>query len=265
MRATWELIAGGFRRHSRYRLAILTSMLANIVFGMIRASLLVAAIETAGVEVAGYDRMTAITYVWVGQALIGPIDIWGSSATEIGVRIKQGGFVTDLLRPTHPLVQWLCQDLGRAASQIVPRFIPMLMVGALLTGLVLPVHPGRWLMFLVSLVLAVLLTHTVWVMVNLLALWVVEVRGYWLAAMVVINLMSGFLIPVQWFPGWLRWIADHSPFPSMYQAPIDMLTGLARGREAITLATQLGWTLVILVAAWWMLARGARKVEVQGG
>ncbi|WP_203567202.1 ABC transporter permease [Aestuariimicrobium ganziense] len=265
MRATWELTAGGFRRHSRYRMGILAAMVANIMFGMIRASLLVATIEAAGAPVAGYDRLTAITYVWIGQALLGPIDLWGGSGWEMNNRVKQGDLVTDLLRPVHPLLQWTAQEVGRAASQVLPRFVPMLVVGALLTGLRLPTEPLSYLLFLWALLVAVVLSHTAWLLVGLLALWVVEVRGYLVAMMVVANLFSGLLIPVQWFPTWARGVIDHSPFRHMFQTPIDLLTGLADGRRLVLLAEQLAWALTLLALAALVLRRGGRKLEVQGG
>ncbi len=260
MRAYWELAKGGYRRYARYRTAILAALIANGAFGFIRASLLMTAITTAGTAVGGYDLQQASTYVWIGQGLLGAIPLWG--VTEIAERVKSGEIAMDFLRPVTALGQWWAADLGRAASQVIPRLVPMLAVGALTTGLALPGHPLPYLLFVVSLILAVSLTFLAWTLVNLLALWVVEIRGYHALFMMVMNLLTGLLVPVSWFPGWLRTLADATPFPSMFQTPIDVVMGVA-GLEAIGL--QAAWLVVLVGAAQLMLHRGTRKLVIHGG
>lgn len=265
VRALWELVIGGFRRWARYRVATLTALLANSVFGLIRASLLLAAVQAAGGTVNGYTAASAATYVWVTQAMLGPVELWGSYPREVGLRIKSGDFAVDLLRPAHPLAQWWATDLGRGASQLLPRFIPMMLVGAVTTGLVLPTQPWLWLAFLCSMVLANTLCLFCWLVVNLLGLWLVDIRGFLVFFMVVFNTLSGFLVPVQWFPHWLRTLVEHTFLPSMWQTPADLATGLARGRVLEVLTTQLGWVLVLGLVVVLVLRWGTRSLEVQGG
>ncbi|MGJ6981507.1 ABC transporter permease [Aestuariimicrobium soli] len=265
MRAVGELVLGGFRRWARYRVATLTALVANTVFGLIRASLVTGTVRAAGGEVNGYTAAAATTYVWVTQAMLGPIELWGQFPREVGQRIKSGDLAVDLLRPAHPLLQWWATDLGRAASQLLPRFVPMLVIGALTTGLVLPRNPLVWLAFLVSMVLANTLCLLCWLTINLLGLWLVDIRGFLVFFMVVFNTLSGFLVPVQWFPSWLRTFVDHTFLPSMWQTPADLATGLAAGNELQVLAVQAGWVVALTVLVALVLRAGTRHLEVQGG
>lgn len=260
MRAYWELAKGGYHRYARYRAAIVAALVANGCFGFIRASLLMTTITTVGGAVGGYDLAQASTYVWLGQGLLGAIPMWG--VTEIGARVKSGDIAIDLLRPVATLGQWWAADLGRAASQLLPRCVPMLAVGALTTGLALPLAPGPYLLFVISLVLGISLAFFGWCLVNLLALWVVEVRGYYAVFMIVMNLLTGLLVPVSWFPDWLRIIANATPFPSMFQTPIDVIMGLAGLRE---IGVQFLWLVVLIGVAQLMLHRGTRKLVINGG
>lgn len=265
MRLFAELVLSGFRENIRYRMGMLAAVVANVVFGIIRASLLFATIRASGSPVAGYDLAAAATYVWVGQGLIGPIDIWSSASVRTANRIKSGDLAIDLLRPVNPLFSWWAVDLGRMLSALPTRFLTMLVLGAVITGIRLPSSPLAWLAFLVSLVLATSAVMLFFHCVVLGGLWWVETRGQRAFAMVVVNLLSGFLIPVQWFPSWLATIARWSPFPSMMQAPVDMLTGLASGRVLSTLALQLVWVVVLAAVAGLILREGAKRMEVQGG
>jgi ABC-2 type transport system permease protein len=104
------------------------------------------------------------------------------------------------------------------------------------------------------------------IMVNLLAFWILETRGILTVYTGVMNLLSGFLIPIVWFPDWLLAIARATPFPSMVQTPIDTLSGRVPPMEALgDMAVQCGWVVVLGVAAWTMLRVGTRSLEVQGG
>jgi ABC-2 type transport system permease protein len=81
-------------------------------------------------------------------------------------------------------------------------------------------------------------------------------------AMIVANLLSGFIVPLAFFPDWLETIANATPFPSMVQTPIDVFIGQA---GATAMVVQLFWCVVLLAACRAVFAAGTRKVVVQGG
>lgn len=261
VRAFWELAASSFRRYLRYRTAIVATMITNCVFGLVRASLLMTAVDGAGGEIAGYDALRASSYVWLGQCLVGVVSLW--AVGEIAQRIKAGDVAVDLLRPLPPVLGWLAAEYGRAGSALLVRVLPMLALGALTTGLSLPIDPGLWLLGLVSLLLAVTIAFQGLLLVNLAALWVLEVRGYINLYVIVMNLFCGLIVPVSWFPDWLLAISLATPFPSMFQAPIDLAMGV--GSAPATLAIQLFWVLVLGGVAQLVLQRGLTRVVIQGG
>lgn len=266
MRAYWELAKSGFRRYSRYRTAVAASAFTNTVFGLIRASLLLTAIRIAGRPVGGYDALQAATYVWLGQALLGPIDIWGATSGEIGERVKSGDIAVDLLRPTSYLGQLWATNMGRAAFEFLPRALPPLIIGALLTGLYVPTSPLAYALGLVSLIMATTLCLFFFAAVQLTALWFVENRGFVNVIVPIQQVLSGFLVPVGWFPGWLLAIATFSPFPSMFQTTVDVLTERLRGPSLLAgLAVQAGWTILAGAGCAAMLRAGRRKLVIQGG
>lgn len=261
VRALWELAAASFRRQLRYRVAIVATMLTNVVFGLVRASLLLAAVAGAGGMIAGYDALQASTYVWLGQCLVGVIPMWAS--TEIAQRIKAGDIAVDLLRPVPPVAGWLAAELGRAGSALLVRVAPMLLLGAVTTGIAIPGHVGDWLLGLVSVALAVTLAFQGWLLINLAALWVLEVRGYLNLYMIVMNLFCGLIVPVSWFPDWLYLICRLTPFPSMFQSPIDVVLG--NGTPWLTIGVQIVWVVALGLVAQTVLRRGLTRMVVQGG
>ena len=64
----------------------------------------------------GYDTSDAVTYVWLGQALLMTVAIWGGGTTDdLAERIRSGDIAIDLYRPVGLVPWYLASDLGRAA------------------------------------------------------------------------------------------------------------------------------------------------------
>lgn len=264
MRTYFQLALAGFRRYSTYRMAILAGVFTQSVFGFIRVSVLFAAIAVAGGELAGYDRQQASTYVWLGQALLAPLALFGWS--ELADRIKNGDIAVDLARPVDVQLAWWAADFGRALFQLLTRGLAPLAIGALTVGIALP---GSWTAYplgVVSVVLGVSLSFILRFGVNLVAFWTIDIRGFIGLYFVVVAPFSGLFIPVHLFPDWLTTIAYATPFPSLLQSPIDVLSGRVLGVEALSVvASQVGWLLLLTVFTRWLMSRAARKLVVQGG
>ncbi len=239
-------------------------MTTNSVFGLIRAAVLLAAIASAGTSIGGYTAPMAVAFVWWGQALLGTVNLWGFH--DVKERVRTGDIAIDFLRPINPQVAYLASDLGRAGVNMLGRGLPALLVGALLFDLAWPPGWLSWLLGLLSIVLAVVVAFAGNFIVNLLAFWLVEVRGVQLVWMIVAGFFCGLYLPVPWFPDWLRTIAQWSPFPSMLQIPLDLLSGRVMGPEmAPAVAVQVFWAITLLGLGQVVLRAGRRHLEVQGG
>jgi ABC-2 type transport system permease protein len=87
-----QLARAGYRRYASYRQASLAGLATNLVFGLLRAAVLVAVLAERG-TVAGYDVSAAVTYVWLAQGLLSVVLLWGD--TELSRRIRTGDVVVD--------------------------------------------------------------------------------------------------------------------------------------------------------------------------
>jgi len=67
--------------------------LTNTVFGVVKASIVLAAIAAAGGTVAGYDAQQGATYSWLCQALVATVGMFGWR--ELADRIRRCGLVDD--------------------------------------------------------------------------------------------------------------------------------------------------------------------------
>jgi ABC-2 type transport system permease protein len=262
-RLFFELARRGYRRYAAYPGATWAGVFTNTFFGFLLAYILLAVFrerETVG----SYDARDAVTYVWVAQGMLMTIYIWGWY--EVALRVQSGDVATDLQRPLDLQAYWLAQDLGRAAYHAVFRGIPPFLVGALAFDVLVPRDPQVWLAFVVSVVLAVVVSFAFRFLFNLAAFWLLDYRGVGVLAMVASTFFSGQIVPIAFFPDWLRVLAWALPFASMVQAPIEVFLGHARGFElAGLLALQTTWAVVLLGLGRLVLAAGLRKLVIQGG
>jgi ABC-2 type transport system permease protein len=242
--ALLALATAGFRRLATYRQATVAAATTNTVFGFLRCSVLLATIAGSGAAVAGgYDAPRLALYCWGSQGLIGVVGLWGW--TELGDRIRSGDVVGDLLRPLHPVLSYLAVDLGRAAHAALTRFTVPVLVGALTFPLYAPASLVTYPCFAVSVLLAVVVCFGGRYLVNAAAYWLLDVRGVTTLWLLATTTMAGLAFPLHFLPGGLRtllWVA--TPFPSMLQAPLDVL--VERGAPGPLLAGQAAWAVVLL-------------------
>jgi len=255
-----QLLRAGFRRHATYRQATLAGLTTNVVFGLLRTAVLVAVLAQRG-TVAGYDVATAVTYVWLGQGLLTVVLLWGH--TELSRRIRSGDVVIDLGRPWDLQAALLAADLGRAGFAVGTRLLPPAAFGALVFGFRWPEHLATYGLFAVSTVLAVMVSFGVRFLLNASAFWLLDARGVLGVWGVAGGLLSGLVLPLAWFPDWARAVLWWTPFPALFQTPIDVFT--ERGSALALIAHQVLWVALLLAAGRVVLARGARRLVVQGG
>ena len=260
MRLYWEVARRGFRRYATYRGATFAGVFTNSIFGFMMAYVFIA-LHRGRPVIAGWNVSDTLTYNWIAQGLLMVVNVWGWS--EISLRVRTGDIVTDFSRPYDFQLYWLAQDQGRAFFHLLFRGIPPFVVGALVFSLRLPHHPYTWILFLVSVSLAVAVSFSVRFMLNLAAFWILDDRGVYGLCASVWLVLSGTIVPIPFFPDWLRNIVRLLPFPAMMQVPVDVF--LERPGAPALLLFQVFWALALLAAGRLVLHSSVRRVVIQGG
>src|SRR5581483_3954567 len=135
VRLDWEIAKRGWRRYAAYPWATAAGVFTNTIFGFLQAYILLA-IYRHRADVGGFDARDVVTYVWLAQAMIMPVYIFGWQ--ELALRIRDGSIAGDLARPLDPQRYWLAFDLGRAPYHLLFRGILPFVFGALVFELHYP-------------------------------------------------------------------------------------------------------------------------------
>ena len=263
MRLDWEVAKRAFRRWSTYRAATLAGIVTNTVFGFIQAYVLVAVYRHRD-DIGGFDLTDALTFAFVTQGFL--MMVWVFNWTEIAERVRTGDVITDLYRPVDFQRYWLAQDLGRAAFHALARGIPPYLAGSLVFDLQITTDPLAIAVFPLTCALAVVISFAIRFMINMLSFWLLDIRGPNQTLMVVWLFLSGFILPITFFPGWLEAFARATPFAAIVQLPVEVILGKhdAAGMATVV-AAQVAWAAVLLALGRRVLAAATQKVVVQGG
>ncbi|MFB6819512.1 ABC transporter permease [Streptomyces sp. NPDC056347] len=266
MRLYAAVAASGFRRHATYRIATASGVFTNTVFGFILTYTYVALWDERP-QLGGYDMPQALSYVWLGQALLMTCCMMGGGfEEELIERIRTGDVVVDLYRPADLQFWWLAGDLGRAAFHLLGRGIVPMLVGSFAFELALPSSGWTWLAFLGSVALGVVVSFAIRYLVALSAFWLLDGAGVAQFAWLLGLFFSGMLLPLTLFPGLLGDVARLLPWSSMLQVPADVFLGKYPGWElARAYAFQAAWAVALLLVGRMVQSAATRRVVIQGG
>jgi len=251
------------RRAFVYRTAVFAGLVTNTFFGLLRAAVMIA-LYAARPEVAGVSLQGAVTYTGIAQACIGFLTLF--SWFDIVQSVHTGQVGADLLKPMSYFGFWLAQDFGRALVNLALRGAPIVLLYALMFEITTPGAASRWLALAVSLLLAWLVSFTFRFLVNLSAFWVPNAVGVCRLFFALSWFMSGFFMPLRFFPDWFVRLCYLTPFPHLINTPVEIYLGLLEGRAlAAALLHQALWGLALALAGQLVLSAGVRRRVIQGG
>jgi ABC-2 type transport system permease protein len=180
-------------------------------------------------------------------------------------RIRSGDVALDLARP----IDYQKARFWEAIGVVVFELTTAVLVGGLVVAAFGGMEPPTLeagLLFAASLVLVVPLKFGVIYMSGLICFWTTNYLGITWSRQAIANILSGALVPIVLFPGWLQALANVLPFQAMVWTPGRIYLGTLSGAEALQgLAIQAAWGVGL-----WMLARmlwrmAVRKLVIQGG
>lgn len=251
------------RQQLTYRAATLSGLATNIVFGLLRVAL-VLALYAGQPSVNGMTTAHMVTFIAISQALIAFMFTFGNF--ELIQTVIDGSITNDLTRPIPHILFWMARDLGRGLVNLVLRGLSLLLIFALFYPLTFTNGWWNWVGSLLSLTMAWLLNFFWRHLVNLLSFWVSDARGLARSAFALSMLFCGFVFPLRLFPEWFSALARLTPFPYMYNLPVEALLGLQSGPQlGLPLLTQALWTVALAGLCLAANRAGIRRLALQGG
>lgn len=252
-----------FRRQLTYRAANLSGLITNLMFAFFRASVFIALYNQRPV-VNNLTIQDAITYAGLTQMMIGYLSFF--HWYELAYTVYDGQVGADLLKPMSFFIYWLGIDAGRALASFLIRSLPLFAVFALFYNISLPKSILQWSLALLSMILALLISFGWRFMVNLAAFWTPNAFGIGRFAFGLSWIFSGFYMPLAFFPKWLADLSIMTPFGASIYIPIQVFLGNLQSNALLkSLLIQSLWIVALFIMDHMLMARGVRKLVIQGG
>ena len=245
---------------ARYYVGVLTYLFNVAVYYFIWRSVF----RSGAATVSGLTLPDMVTYVAVGWAIrsfyFNEID------RELGTQVQEGKLAMNLIRPVDVQTMMIADAAGQSAFRAILFTLPISVVLALVFPLKPPASPLAAVLFLVSATASFFLVAAINFLVGLLAIRSKSILGILRAKYLLLELLSGLLIPTTFFPEPLRSILFASPFPHINFTPAALYLGKATGLEAAKLlGLQLGWTTALLALGQWAWRASRDRITIQGG
>ena len=156
-----------------------------------------------------------------------------------------------------------------ARSSVPPllmRALPIFVVAGLFLNLAKPSSWSAAALFAVSVLSGLLLAASMVALMTISLLWTVSGEGIYRLATPLIFFFSGIVIPVPMFPDWMQRSLTRLPFRGLIDTPFRIYMGVFTGSAVVLgLMHQLAWTVALVALGRMVLARGMRRLVVQGG
>ncbi|CEG25870.1 ABC transporter permease [Bacillus sp. B-jedd] len=215
-------------------------------------------------SIQGMDVSQMTTYVaiaWMARAFY-----FNNLDREMAMEIMEGKVAVELIRPYSYLGMKVMQGLGEGIFRLLFFSLP----GMVLVALVFPIKlfwdPAVWGLFAVSIFFSFLINTQINLLTGITTFFLYNNTGLIRAKRVVIDLFSGLLLPMSFFPGWAQEIMKFLPFQGISYIPSMIVTkGFTTSQALEAITQQAGWVLILLVPIYffWQLAK--KQLVIQGG
>lgn len=263
-RMYFEFARISFRRAAAYRFDAWVRLFSNFVFLFMWIFIWQGLyMEKDIVEGVSFHGM--VSYVLISQVLQG-LHGAGTPLWEIQERVRSGDIVMELMRPYSYPLRMLFADLGSIFFYFIIAVLPLYTALFFIFEPAFPQTWFQWLFFICAAILGYLIRFCIELTFGLFSFWLVETGGVEDIFYFSITLFSGSVIPLWFFPSWLREIASLLPFQGIFFVPNAIFVGELGGVKMFkAMGVQLIWLVITVLVLRYVWHRAASKVVVQGG
>jgi ABC-2 type transport system permease protein len=185
-------------------------------------------------------------------------------ANQMSDEVKDGSLAYTISRPYNYLLYHWSYGLGDTLLRLAINFSAGTTLVTALVG-PRPIQPVYVLPLLVSILLALVLNFCIQGLIGLAAFVTEDVQSIQIIYQKFLFILGGMLIPLDFFPGWLKDVSLLLPFNYMMYAPARLFVSFDWARWLNTVTMQAIWIGAFALALWALFRVGLRHVSINGG
>ena len=256
-----------FKMNLQYRAAAFAGICTQFFFAFIYIFVYLAFYESGSGSLP-MPLNQLISYVWLMQAFFAITYLWQKDK-EILLLIKNGNISYELCRPQNLYYMWMAKILGQRLANVSLRFLPIIIVAALLPEpykLDLAISFPNFMLFIVIMTLSIILMTLFAIVCHIGCIFTIDEKGVINIVMLIADLLSGLVIPIPFFPKAMQTIANILPFRYIGDFPFRFYVGNIGMNEALySILIQIIWILILFFLGKLLMTKALKKAVVQGG
>ena len=259
-----EFIRIGFVNILAFRLRYYTGIITYLINVTVYYFIWRAVFANATGSIAGFSLPQILTYVSVGWILRS--FYWNTIDQEMAYEVIEGKIAMDLIKPVSVQWMWLARAMGESAFRLILLTAPT----AIIVTLVFPVNPPssklNFALFFLAAIGSFFIMGALNFLIGTCAIPLTSILALIRAKFWLIELLSGLLIPLSFFPHPLQVLSSWLPFEHIAYTPLQIYLGrLSLSATLRLLVLEYAWVGVLLFLGhlWWL--RATRKITIHGG
>jgi len=249
-----------------YRFQYFMSVISTLIFVAVNFFIWRAVYHgvEAGAEVRGYSFAEITTYIVIGWLSIR----FCSSGIDSSLNsmVRSGQISLSLIRPVDLQLRLTMRALSESCFTFLFVMPPLSFFLWIMFPILLPYDLSCFLFYIVSIILGFFTLALLNFIVGLSAFYLFSINGLISAKHFLIQILSGLLLPLEFFPGFLRVIMEFLPFKNIIYVPVLIYLGkVSREDVSSLILSQLFWIIALLLIGRLFWRHALQKLEVQGG
>lgn len=263
MRSYLALLRGSFMVGLVYRFGFLFNIAGNIIYMSI-TYFLWRSIYQNKETLRGLTFDQTYIYVALGSAVFILLKTYVD--WQMSYEIREGTVATYLVKPIDLQLYELSVSLGYFLTSLGAITIPTILLLIFVFHIEIPLGIGLAL-FPFSLILAYLLSFCFDYFIGLLGFYTESVWGMSITKEVIVTVLSGALIPLQFFPDAIQKILMWLPFQAIYYTPLTMVAkpNLGWGTFLSMLGVQFLWVIALFALTRLFYNQAIKVLRISGG
>lgn len=252
----------------QYRASAIAGVLTQGFFCAMYIMFYTALYKSNGTVATPMSMKSLMSYLWLQQAFFA-MTYTNTKEKEMIQMIKDGNLAYELVRPQNFYFKFFIKMFSHRLSACILRSAPLIIVGFIIPkpyGLSLPASIGALIMFLIAILLSGILITAMTEIINIITMFTMDDRGIRNIFYVVADVFTGSLVPLPFFPGWLRKIAEILPFKYITDFPYRTYTGdIMLSSSFKYLGLSIMWIVIFMMAGYIISNLALKKAVIQGG
>lgn len=248
MKKYWQVFKISFVQEFAYRINFIMWRFRNVMQVMLIFFLWDTLFADPQRIIFGYDQKRILTYVF-GIIIVKSI-VLSSRTMDVSGEIARGELSNMLIRPINYYYYWFTRDISSKVINLVfavgEAFVLYLI---LRPPFFVQSNFAYWILFLLSLAVAVLLYFLLMFLFSLVPFWFPDQAwGMVFILLVMVEVVAGAIFPLDVLPPNVRAIIFLTPFPHLLFTPLNLYLGkFSFAESAKALAIAIGWCLILIL------------------